>query len=103
MSETGEVVTQEPLAAPEPAGNATPRAGTDYVILSLDEEMVGGDSLVGKVWRVQMESLTAASADAAIRSFTDPDEQAGTFVAVPVRSFQPRTVVAEKSTVMRFA
>lgn len=102
MSETGEVVTQEPLAAPEPAGNATPRAGTDYVILSL-ENMGTNDVVEGSLWRVQLETITAASADAAIRSFTDPDEQAGTFVAVPVRSFQPRTVVAEKSTVMRFA
>lgn len=96
MSETGEVVTQEPLAAPEPADGSTPRVGTTYLVL----EQAGGN---GNGWSVIRQEVTASSADQAIRMVADEREIDTTYVAVPVRSWQPRKVVAETTTVMRFA
>jgi hypothetical protein len=82
--------------------HVTPRVGTDYVVLSLEQD-TPGDGNVGSTWRVQLDSITAASADQAIRQFTEVGPQPGTFVAVPVRSFQRRTVVAQTVVTTRFA
>ncbi len=79
------------------AGSSEPRVGTDYVVL----EQEGADT-----WRVVLKAVTASSADAAIRIYTDPPgessvKKAGWFVAVPVRSFQPRESKVETVTTAR--
>lgn len=63
---------------------ATPTA---YRVLKRDEDPGGG-------WNV-VQILSATSATSAVRSCVSTlaeKEQAGTFVAVPVRSFRPVTV-----------
>lgn len=87
---------------PEPETHSEPRHGTERMILSLHTPSPSGDSLVGSLWRVDLESITAGSADQAIRAFTDPQKKDGTFVAVPVGNFKPRPVEKEDVTIMRF-
>lgn len=86
--------TTEPENLTHEAEQAAPRpearkvAGTEYVILN---EVVpdGG-------WHLVEESVTAASAEDALRRTIPPDEHVGgQWVAIPTRSWKPTRVSVE--------
>lgn len=87
-------VNDPPAAAPEPEGHATPRVGTEYVVLELVDVAEDADA-----WK-EVVRLVASSSDAAIRSHANVTKKAGTFVAVPARSFVMRTVETETTTLV---
>lgn len=62
---------------------------TSYVVLKKDARIDGGD------WQwLQGPTVEALSAEAAVRKAIDGDS-GGTFVAIPIRSFQEMTVTVE--------
>lgn len=53
-------------------------------------------------WRVENSNVPAASAEAAIRLACKTDSTpAGTYVAIPARSWKPVTVQAEQTTILK--
>jgi hypothetical protein len=72
---------------------------TSYLVLRRDK-LVKDGSPTGD-WR-EFDFVNAASADAAIRAVAEA-KGAGEFVAVPARSWKPRTVTVEQKTAVRLA
>ena len=66
---------------------------TTYVILLAPE----GESS----FEVLPEPVTARSSDDAVRKIAEQGEKAGTFVAVPARSWRPRKVRLETRPILR--
>jgi hypothetical protein len=89
--------TAEPaVAKAESKGQAT-----EYVILEQRDEIVGtAENTKGTFWR-EASRKTASSADAAIKAHAA--EKEGVFVAIPARSWTPRTVKVETRKVVRLA
>lgn len=57
----------------------------------------------GDAWsQIGEDVVTAFSADAAIREVASSRTTSGTYVAVPARSWQPRTVEVEQTTKVSF-
>lgn len=88
-----------PQAAPEPAQASAPTAkdATSYVLLVLSES-------TGE-WMVTNDSVTAKSAEAAIRLHaenTTPGSPDGTYIAVPARSWRPITIQTKTTTTLVF-
>ncbi len=79
----------DPPAEPDPEP-ATAKQATAYLVLSKDAD---------KDWWIKVGSYTAASAKAAISAHVKAnDAKAGTFVAVPERSWKPLTLLVETQT-----
>jgi hypothetical protein len=84
------------MSTPAPAAPAKKTAKTIYVVLrELDptEPRAPG-------WILHNESCRAASAEAAIR-LSIADENPGTYVAIPSRSWKPIKVTVTRQTVIK--
>jgi hypothetical protein len=64
---------------------------TTYIVLKH-----GGEA--GGSWKALPTGVPASSADEAIRKTADSDKQGGTFVAIPARSWKPRSVRVVQTT-----
>lgn len=76
---------------------------TTYIVLRQDTQKTSADSNEGTLaWRVENSNVPASNAEAAIRLACKNDPNpAGTYVAVPARSWRPLVVRAEQTTVIR--
>lgn len=96
MAETTDpfTATPDPKPAPAPAPVEAP-ALTPYVVLK-KEDSGGG-------WLVAKERVTCRNAEVAIREVAEKlgaDEQAGTYLAIPVRSWNPVKVAPKTVTTL---
>jgi hypothetical protein len=73
-------------------------ATTEYVVL---RQVQDDDDAI--VWQEVIGGVEASNDQQAIRSATLNSEKAGTFVAVPKRSFRPRTRTVETKEIDRWA
>ncbi len=93
------------MSTPEPAATATPKsaakkdaeAGAEYVVLIRTDAR---NSTLGtaSTWQ-EVKTVAARSADAAVKEAAE--EVPGRYVAVPARSWSPRTVTVEQTTRIR--
>ncbi len=94
------------MPTPEPAATATPKsAATDYMVLAErnnGERPTSGSSastlVYGKIWQ-PLKTVKARSATEAVKLAAG--ETAGTYMAVPARSWKPVTVTVEQTTRIR--
>jgi hypothetical protein len=85
----------EPTPPPTPEAEPAAKQSTVYLVLSKDAD---------KDWWIVVSTYTAASSKAAIAAAVkDKDAKAGTFVAVPARSWQPLTLKVETATKVTLA
>ena len=85
-----EVTADQAAEAQQEAGEPPAKQSTSYLVLSKDAD---------KDWWILVGSYVAASAKAAVSAHVkDKDAKAGTFVAVPERSWKPLTLAVETET-----
>lgn len=81
---------------PKPQEKKQEKQSTSYVVLAADARVDG-------TWKV-LGAAEASSAKVAIQAVVDKMEQkAGSYVAVPERSWHPLIVKVETQTVVKFA
>lgn len=69
---------------------------TQYIILKRHDSLAGNGELISEPdWQVWKEGIEARSGEAAIRQAIDGEAQEGTYVAVPSRSWEPKSVKVE--------
>lgn len=97
MPPTAQNAPSTPPRTPRPRKTSQPAAarGTSYVVLRRVHEGEGARAGDGDRWET-IGSTTAANDRAAVKAVVDAraekgESKDGTFVAVPARSFQPRT------------
>lgn len=69
-------------------------ADTDYLVMRQDDEDL-------KTWHVVDTGVSAHSADAACRMLAEVNDQAGNYVAVPIRSWNPTEQKKTTTTVWK--
>ena len=77
---------------------------TTYIVLRRRDTKKGSDDSTdgAVVWQIENSNVPATNAEAAIRlACKQDDAPAGTYVAVPSRSWRPVTVRSEQTTVIR--
>ncbi len=80
---------------PAPADETPEKQSTDYFVFSKDAD---------NDWWIAAGSYTAASAKAAVSTHVkEKDAKAGTFVAVPQRSWRPLTLAVETETKVKLS
>lgn len=78
-------------------------ADTTYIVLRREDKMTSATDQAGTLaWRIENSNVPAPSAEAAIRlACKTGDALAGTYVAVPARSWKPVNVQAVQTTVLK--
>lgn len=95
-----------PVVAPTPQTGSNPQSvkvtitedtvnGTEYVILERLTNTTGGVS-----WR-EFARETGRSADSALKTSLEGNEDGGTFIAIPARSWKPVKVTPETVTTLK--
>lgn len=84
---------QTETTTPEPAPKEKSRHETDYLVMYLD----------GDRWVIGKSGIRAIGAKAAIKAYLkDKSEKDGTYVAVPLSSWNPIPVEEEVQTKLKF-
>lgn len=93
MTETATPPAATPVAPQGAAANAKSE-GSDYVILTFDEDTDG--------WAEYGDHLTARSTESAIRKHAErTGNKEGIYIAIHARSWKPVTVTVETATVVK--
>ena len=75
---------------------------TTYIVLRRDATPVNTTASGTLGWRIENSNVPASNAEAAIRlACRQDDAPAGTYVAVPARSWKPVTVQAVQHTTLK--